>query len=234
MYNLIKRITDVLLSGIALLVLLPVFIPIIVILRFTAEGEVFYFQKRIGEKCKYFDIWKFATMLKNSPNIGTGNITLRNDPRVTGIGSFLRKSKINELPQIVNVLKGDMSIVGPRPTVKKHADAYSNEIRDKIYSIKPGITGIGSIIFRDEEELISQSEMEPFEFYKKCIIPYKAEVELWYQKNRSLITDFLIIFLTAWVIVFPTSNLLNKIFKDLPERPTSLILEEENVEVIAK
>ena len=173
-------------------------------------------------------------MLKNSPNIGTGNITLRNDPRVTSIGKFLRKSKINELPQIVNVLKGDMSIVGPRPTVKKHADAYSNEIRDKIYSIKPGITGIGSIIFRDEEDLISQSEMEPFEFYKKCIIPYKAKVELWYQKNRSLVTDFLIIFLTAWVIVFPTSNLLNKIFNDLPERPTSLILKVEIVEVLVK
>ena len=234
MYSLIKRITDIFLSAIALLILLPIFIPIIIILKFTAEGEVFYFQKRIGKDCKYFDIWKFATMLKNSPNIGTGNITLRNDPRVTRIGSFLRKSKINELPQIINVLKGNMSIVGPRPTVKKHADAYSNEIRDKIYSIQPGITGIGSIVFRDEEELISQSDMEPFEFYKKCIIPYKAKVELWYHKNRSLITDFLIIFLTAWVIVFPNSNLLTKVFNDLPERPTSLILKEENVEAIAK
>lgn len=234
MYSLIKRISDILLSVIALLILLPIFIPIIIILKFTAEGEVFYFQKRIGKDCKYFDIWKFATMLKDSPNIGTGNITLRNDPRVTGIGSFLRKSKINELPQIINVLKGEMSIVGPRPTVKKHADAYSNEIRDKIYSMKPGITGIGSIIFRDEEELISQSKMEPFEFYKKNIIPYKAKVELWYKENRSLVTDFLIIFLTAWVIVFPTSNLLDKIFKNLPERPISLILQEESVEVIAK
>ncbi len=232
MYNLIKRIIDILLSAMALLFLLPVFIPIIIILKFSAEGEILYFQKRIGKNCKYFDIWKFATMLKNSPNMGTGNITLRNDPRVTSIGKFLRKSKINELPQIVNVFKGDMSIVGPRPTVKKHADAYSDEIRDKIYSIKPGITGIGSIIFRDEEELISQSEMEPFEFYKKYIIPYKAKVELWYHKNKSLSTDFLIILLTAWVIIFPTSNLLDKIFKDLPKRPSSLTLKVEVIEAL--
>lgn len=223
MYNFIKRLIDIVLAGIALLVLLPLFIPIIIILKFTAEGEVFYFQKRIGKDCKYFDIWKFATMLKNSPNIGTGNITLRNDPRVTPIGRFLRKSKINELPQIINVLKGDMSIVGPRPTVKKHADAYTTEIRNKIYSIKPGITGVGSIIFRDEEELISQSNMDPFEYYKEYIIPYKAEVELWYQKHKSISTDFLIIFLTAWVILFPKSDLLNTLFKDLPKRPEVLI-----------
>ena len=157
-------------------------------------------------------------MLKNSPNMGTGNITLRNDPRVTPIGRFLRKSKINELPQIINVIKGDMSIVGPRPTVKKHAEAYTEEIRNKIYSIKPGITGVGSIVFRDEEELISKSKMDPFEFYKEVIIPYKAQVELWYQKNRSLSTDLLIIFLTAWVIIFPKSDLLFKTFKDLPKR----------------
>jgi lipopolysaccharide/colanic/teichoic acid biosynthesis glycosyltransferase len=217
MYNLVKRIIDLLLSSIALLILSPILIPIIIILKFTGEGEVFYFQKRIGKGCKYFDIWKFATMLKNSPSIGTGNITLRDDPRVTPIGKFLRKSKINELPQIINVLKGNMSLVGPRPTVKKHADAYPEEIRDKIYSIKPGITGIGSIIFRDEEELISQSGMDPFEYYKAFIIPYKGKVELWYQKNQSTMTDLLLIFLTAWVIIFPKSKMHNKIFKDLPK-----------------
>ena len=119
MYNFFKRLLDVIVSLITLIILLPVFLPIIIILRFSAEGEVFYFQERIGFKNSKFKIWKFATMLKNSMNIGSGSITLRNDPRVTKIGSFLRKTKINELPQIINILKGDISLVGPRPLVIK-------------------------------------------------------------------------------------------------------------------
>ncbi|MCL4142159.1 UNVERIFIED_CONTAM: hypothetical protein GTU68_014586 [Idotea baltica] len=192
-------------------------IPIIIILKFTGEGEIFYMQERIGQNSKYFKILKFATMLKNSPSIGTGMITLRNDPRLTPLGGFLRKSKINELPQILNVLKGEMAIVGPRPTVKKHADAYSNEIRDRIYTNKPGITGIGSLIFRDEEELLSKSKKDPFEFYKSDIIPYKTKVELWYDQNKSMWTDIRIILLTAGVIFFPKNNLTFLVFKDLPK-----------------
>ena len=102
MYSFFKRLLDILVSLITLIILLPVFIPIIIILRFSAEGEVFYFQERYGINNSRFQIWKFATMLKNSMNIGTGSITLQNDPRVTKIGSFLRKTKINELPQIIN------------------------------------------------------------------------------------------------------------------------------------
>jgi len=105
MYNFFKRLLDVTVSTIALIILLPIFIPIIIILRFSAEGEVFYFQERYGIYNSKFQIWKFATMLKNSMNIGTGSITLQNDSRVTRIGSFLRKTKINELPQIINILK---------------------------------------------------------------------------------------------------------------------------------
>lgn len=216
MYLGLKRIIDLLIAGITLIILLPLFIPIIILLLLTGEHEVFYFQKRIGKNSKYFDIWKFATMLKNSPNIGAGMITLRDDPRVTWMGKFLRKSKINELPQIINVLKGDMSIVGPRPTVKKHADAYGSETRDKIYSIKPGITGIGSILFRDEEEILTSLSGDPFNNYKEVIIPYKTKVELWYLKNRSFWVDIKIIFLTAWAIIFPSSDLTFKWFKDLP------------------
>jgi lipopolysaccharide/colanic/teichoic acid biosynthesis glycosyltransferase len=218
MYVFFKRLFDLICSCLALLVLLPVFIPAIILLLLTGEHEVFYFQKRIGKGTQYFDIWKFATMLKNSPNLGSGMITLRDDPRVTIVGKVLRKTKINELPQIANIILGDMSLVGPRPTVKKHADAYGDEIRDKIYSIKPGLTGIGSIIFRDEESLISNSGMEPFEFYQKVITPYKAKVEIWYQERRSFWLDMKIIFMTAWVILFPNSQLLYKWFPDLPER----------------
>ena len=119
MYKSSKRFLDITVSLFALTVLFPLFVPIMIILRVTAEGEVFYFQERIGLKNSRFHIWKFATMLKNSMNMGSGSITLKNDFRVTSIGKFLRKTKINELPQIINILKGDISLVGPRPLVTK-------------------------------------------------------------------------------------------------------------------
>lgn len=219
MYDTIKRIIDLLISVIVFVICLPIFIPVVIALFLTGEGEIFYFQKRIGLKKKYFDIWKFATMLKDSPNIGTGEITLRNDPRVTIVGKYLRITKLNEMPQIINVLKGDMSIVGPRPLVDRTFEAYPLHVQEKVYDSKPGITGIGSIIFRDEENLISNSKMPPHDFYKEHIAPYKGALELWYQINKSILTDLLLIFLTAWVIVFSKSELPYKIFKDLPKRP---------------
>lgn len=218
MYLLVKRLLDIVVSLTAIILLLPVFIPIIIVLRLTAEGEVFYFQERIGLKNTRFQIWKFATMLKNSMNMGTGSITLQNDFRVTTIGKFLRKTKINELPQIINILKGDISLVGPRPLVINDFEAYPEEIQKIIYSVKPGLTGLGSIIFRDEEKIISENydKIDPHKYYKEVIAPYKGELELYYQDNQSLVTDFKIIFLTAWVIIFPESKLYKKWFKNLP------------------
>tara|TARA_Y100000766_G_C18890787_1_gene598421 strand:+ start:1139 stop:1804 length:666 start_codon:yes stop_codon:yes gene_type:complete len=219
MYNILKRFLDIVISLIALIILTPLFIPIIVILKFTAEGEVFYFQERYGIYNKKFQIWKFATMLKNSMNMGTGSITLQNDPRVTKIGGLLRKTKINELPQIINILKGDLSLVGPRPLVKKTFLAYHVDIQSKIYNVKPGLTGIGSIIFRDEESIISSIKNEdPHQFYKRVIAPYKGKLEMWYQSNCSFFIDLQLIFLTAWVIFFPSSKLYEKWFKNLPKR----------------
>ena len=219
MYNFFKRLLDIIVSLITLTLLLPLFIPIIIILKFSAEGEVFYFQERYGIYNSRFQIWKFATMLKNSMNMGTGSITLKGDPRVTKIGSSLRKTKINELPQIINILKGDISLVGPRPLVTKTFKAYSEEVQSKIYNVKPGLTGIGSIIFRDEESIISAVINEdPHKFYKRVIAPYKGELELWYQSNCSFFLDLQLIFMTAWVILVPTSKLYEKWFKDLPKR----------------
>lgn len=152
-------------------------------------------------------------------SIGTGSITLANDFRVTKVGKFLRKTKINELPQIINILKGDISLVGPRPLVTKTFSAYPKEIQSKIYNVKPGLTGIGSIIFRDEESIISSVENEdPHQFYKRVIAPYKGDLEIWYQEHRSLILDLKLIFLTAWVVFFSNSRLYEKMFKDLPKR----------------
>ncbi len=216
MYKTLKRLIDLIIAIIALILLSPILIPSILILLVTGEREVFYFQKRIGYKNRPFNIWKFATMVKNSPNIGTGEITLRNDPRVTPFGKVLRMTKVNELPQIFNVFNGDMSIVGPRPLMEVSFKLYSEEVQKQIYNCKPGMTGIGSLIFRDEEKIVSEAA-DPKAMYE-AIYPYKGALELWYQKNASLYTDFMIIFLTAWSILFPGNKLVNKVFKDLPAR----------------
>jgi len=219
MYKFSKRLLDIIISLLALIILTPLLLPVIIILRFSAEGYVFYLQDRIGKDRVNFKIIKFATMLKDSPNLASGSITLSGDWRVTKPGKFLRKTKINELPQIINILKGDISLVGPRPLVEKTFSAYSEKIQSSIYNVKPGLTGIGSIIFRDEESIISSiKEEDPHEFYKRVIAPYKGELEMWYQKNNSFFLDLQLIFLTAWVIIFPTSKLYEKWFKDLPKR----------------
>jgi lipopolysaccharide/colanic/teichoic acid biosynthesis glycosyltransferase len=214
------RIIDILLSILALLVLLPLFIPIVVILLLTGEHKVFYSQTRVGYKNKDFKIIKFATMLSNSANMGSGSLTLKNDPRVLPFGSFLRKTKINELPQILNIIIGDLSIVGPRPQMQVDFEKYSDDVQGKIYNVRPGLTGIGSIIFRDEESLISlAAENEnPHDFYKRVIAPYKGELEIWYHSHRSVFLDSQLIFMTAWAIVSPETRLYEKWFKDLPKR----------------
>lgn len=222
MYKFSKRILDLIIAGGTFLIFLPIFIPLVIILKLTGEGEIFYFQKRIGYKNQYFDIWKFATMLKNSMSMGSGSITLRDDPRVTPAGKYLRKTKLNEFPQVINVLKGDLSIVGPRPLVDRTFNAYPESLRHKVYNAKPGITGIGSIVFRDEEKLISNAKEDPHTFYEKVIAPYKGALEMWYQDNASLWTDIKLIFLTAWVILFPDSNLPYTSLKGLPEVPENL------------
>ena len=221
MYYLLKRVFDVLSSGIAILVLSPLLIPVIIGLKLTGEGDIFYKQERIGYKNKPFLIWKFATMLKNSSKMPGGIMTTKKDPRITPMGGFLRKSKINELPQLFNIFFGHMSVVGPRPVMKVSFEAYPKEIQKVIYNVKPGLTGIGSIIFRDEEDLITDVKNnggDPWEFYKGKIYPFKGELEMWYQNHKSFILDIKLIFLTAWVIMIPDSKLYEKWFKDLPKR----------------
>ena len=200
-----------------MILFLPLFLPIILILKFTAEGEVFYTQERVGYKNSKFKIWKFATMLKNSLNMGTGSITLNDDFRVTKFGKILRKTKINELPQLINILRGDISVVGPRPILETDWNLYSLEIKNMIYNVKPGLTGIGSIVFRDEESIMSKVKKgDLHEYYKNVIAPYKGELEKWYQINRSFSLDFKLIILTALVIVFPNNNIHKNWFKNLP------------------
>ena len=221
MYYLLKRVFDVLFSGIAIIILSPLLIPVIIGLKLTGEGYIFYKQERVGYKNKPFLIWKFATMLKDSANMPGGIMTTKKDPRITPMGRFLRKSKINELPQLFNIFFGHMSVVGPRPVMKVSFEAYPKEVQKVIYNVKPGLTGIGSIIFRDEEELITEvknNDGDLWEFYKGKIYPFKGKLEMWYQNHKSFILDIKLIFLTAYVILLPTSKLYEKWFKDLPKR----------------
>ena len=221
MYLFFKRLIDILVSCLVTLLLSPLLIPIVIGLKLTGEGYIFYKQERVGFKNAHFNILKFATMLKDSPNMKGGIMTTKGDHRITPMGGFLRKTKINELPQVFNVLLGKMTLVGPRPVMPVSFAQYPQDVQKVIYDRKPGITGIGSIIFRDEEELITkvkENGQDPWTYYKTIIYPYKGKLEQWYQKNKSLYTDFLLIFLTAWVIIFPESKLSYRLFSDLPKR----------------
>lgn len=221
MYKFSKRVFDIISSLIAIVFFSPLFLPIIILLRFTSEGEVFYFQERVGMNNKPFMIYKFATMLKNSSKMKGSYITVKNDPRVTYMGRFLRKSKINELPQLINILLGHMSVVGPRPVMRVSFESYPKEIQKTIYNVKPGLSGIGSIIFRDEDELITQYKNnggDIWKFYKEKIYPFKGKLEIWYQNNKSFLLDIKIILVTLFVIFKPESKIYYKVFKNLPKR----------------
>jgi lipopolysaccharide/colanic/teichoic acid biosynthesis glycosyltransferase len=214
-----KRFLDILISLLSLAVFLPFGIVIAVILRFTGEGEIFFIQSRVGKNGELFGLIKFATMLKDSPNIGPGDITLHKDPRVLRFGRFLRKAKLNEVPQLINVLMGDMSIVGPRPQTPKYFALYPEHVRKRIIDLRPGLTGLGSVVFRDEEVMAGRSGMDQVEFHRRIVAPYKGELELWYKEHQSLWLDLKLIFLTAWLILLPDSRIHEAIHTELPRKP---------------
>ena len=217
MYLIFKRFLDIVISMIAIILFSPFLAIIIIILKFSGEGEVFYLQERVGYKNKKFKIFKFATMVKNSSKIGSRDVTIRNDPRVTLFGKYLRKSKLNEVPQLFNILKGDITIIGPRPLMMLGFNRYSKDIQKNIYKIKPGLTGLGSIFFRDEEKIISNSDLPPNICYKKIILPYKGELEKWYQKNQNIKIDTYIIILTLIIILINNHNIIFTLINDLPK-----------------
>ena len=216
-----QRLFDILFSGLALLVLSPLLLPIMLVLRLTGEGEVFYVQERLGRGGRPFGLYKFATMLKNSPNLGTGTVTVKGDPRVLPVGRFLRKTKLNELPQLLNILKGDMSIIGPRPQTRRCFDAFPTNSQVEIIKVRPGLSGVGSIVFRDEEELMHASQ-DPERFYDEVIMPYKGKLEEWYVAHQGIGMYFVCIAITAWVVAFPKSQVAWIAFRGLPVPPISL------------
>lgn len=216
-----QRLLDIFLSLIAIVLLSPILTIVSIILKSTGENEIFYKQERVGKYGKTFGVLKFATMLKDSPNIGAGEITVKNDPRVLPFGKFLRKSKINELPQLWNIFVGDMSIVGPRPMVPNTYAKYDLYAQNRLNSVCPGLTGIGSIVFRDEEKLL-EDKFNAQEFYSNHIIPYKTNLEIWYVDNASLSLYLKCIFITAWVVLFPKSKIHLNFLSNLPSMPDNL------------
>lgn len=215
-----QRFFDILFSGLAILLLLPLLAPIAIALRLTGEGEIFFRQQRVGLGGESFGLYKFATMLKNSPNIGTGTVTVKSDPRILPMGHFLRKTKINELPQLLNILLGDMSVIGPRPLTRQTFGAYSEETQQAVIQVRPGLSGMGSIIFRGEEDILADGDGS-MSFYSEVIAPYKGAVERWYVAHHSIATYFALIALTAWVVLFPRSPLVWR-YRDLPVPPDRL------------
>lgn len=222
--TMLIRILDVVLSSLALTVLSPILLPIIVVLRLTGEGEIFFRQERVGRDGRQFYLLKFATMLKDSPNVGTKLITLRDDPRVLPVGRVLRKTKLNELPQLVNILKGDMSIIGPRPQAPAHFDVFPELVKKELIKVRPGLSGIGSVVFRNEEELLSRAGDAHDRFYREVIAPYKGQLELWFIENKRISLYIALIVLTLWIVVFPHSRVYERLFRDLPKAPPGLRL----------
>lgn len=215
------RIFDILFSGLAILVLFPFLLPIMILLKCTGEHDIFFKQKRIGRQGKPFYVLKYATMLRNSPNMQGGLITAPNDPRLLPLGNFLRKTKINELPQLMNIFVGEMSIVGYRPFAEAHYNLYSQKVKNRIGKIRPGLSGIGSIIFKNEEQILHQAADRDY-VHDKLITPYKGELETWYVENRGIYSYFMIILLTVWSFIKPESKAVYRVFKDLPPCPPEL------------
>lgn len=195
---IIKRIFDVFFSILGLLILLPVFMSVAVWIKVNSSGPVFFRQERIGKAGRPFKIFKFRTMIVDAEAMGS-KVTVGNDSRITRSGAVLRKYKLDELPQLINVLKGEMSLVGPRPEVPEYVAHWPPDARDLILSIPPGVTDFASIEFRNESELL-EGKSDPVGVYIREIIPIKLKYYEKYVTERSIWLDFWILLRTLPVI----------------------------------
>lgn len=216
------RLLDIFFALLGFVCLSWVFLCAVIGLLFTGEHKVIYRQKRVGKGGKDFQLYKFATMLENSPNLPGGYLTLDNDPRILHFGNYLRRTKVNELPQLVNILKGDMSFVGPRPQARPHFEIYTESQRAVICTLIPGVTGVGSLFFRNEDAILKNSG-KPYEyFHDEVITPFKGELEIWYANHRTTGLYLKIIYLTAVTIVNRHYNVLQH-FAELPKPSEELL-----------
>lgn len=214
------RGVDVALALLALILLSPLLLIVSLILRFTGEKKVLYLQERVGRGAEPFYIVKFATMLADSPNLEGGLLTQRGDPRVLPFGRLLRATKINELPQLLNIVKGDIAIVGPRPIAFEHFALYPQEHKRVYHLQRPGLTGIGSVFFRNEESVMAECGIDPQVFYAKVIMPYKAALENWYLTHKTVRLNILVLWWTILVVLGRSPSLPK--WTNLPEPPEQL------------
>lgn len=192
-----KRLFDLVLSICGILFLLPFFIIVSILIKLDSDGDIIFKQTRVTKDGKEFKIFKFRTMRPDTEK--QGQITIGEDNRITSIGNFLRKTKLDELPQLFNIVMGDMSFVGPRPEVPKYVRMYTKDQKE-ILKVRAGITDYASIYFSNESEILGKQK-EPEKFYIEKIMPYKIELNKKYLKEAGLITDIKIIFLTIFKVV---------------------------------
>ena len=192
-----KRVFDIIASVLGLFVLLPLFIMIAIWIKLSSKGPMFYIQNRVGKDFKEFSLYKFRSMRVDADKEGP-LVTSKDDARITKVGKFIRKTKIDELPQLLNVIKGDMSLVGPRPEVKRYVDAKYDEYK-KILEVKPGITDNAAIAFRDEEEIMAKYH-DKEKAYIEEVLPKKIKLYHEYMDNISFVNDIKLILHTIKVI----------------------------------
>lgn len=193
-----KRTFDIIISALSLLLLLPIFVIIAIAIKCSSKGDVYFRQERVGKGGKPFKIFKFRTMVSDAENKGL-QITVGADARITKVGKFLRKTKIDELPQLINVLVGSMSLVGPRPEVPKYVNMY-DDVQRNVLLVRPGITELASIVYRNENELLAKSD-NPEETYINEIMPEKIRLNLEYIKKMNVFYDLILIIKTVGAIL---------------------------------
>jgi len=213
-YHFIKRILDFIVAFIALIISSPIMALTLLALILSGEFSPILAQWRVGRSGQLFLFYKFRTMKKQN-TIGS-SLTLANDNRITFLGKILRATKIDEFPQFFNVLNGDISIVGPRPMMPEIFKMYGIDEQQIIASVKPGITGLGSIIFRDEQAILVNSAKPSTVVYKQQIAPVKASLETWYVENQSMLVDFKLLVVTVWSVLYSRTRLVYRLFKNIP------------------
>ena len=224
----VKRVFDIVFSLLGIIITLPILSLMTIVLLTQGERKPLFFQKRQGKNGRLFNIYKLRTI----SNPGKNLLTAGNENNITPFCKFLRISKIDEFPQFFNVLKGDLSFVGPRPLLPKIFHAYPLQMQQKIKKIKPGLTGVGSLTFRNENSFLKKIPQKDYmDFYYRHISPRKGALEYWYSLNQSFWTDCKILVLTPLIILLPKIGIPKNWFKNLPDAQLDLIPSVEEHEV---
>lgn len=202
--ELAKRALDFTTAVVGLAVCAPLFVLIALLIKLDSPGSVFFAHERVGRYGRKFKVLKFRTMVQDAPKLG-GAITAGHDPRITRVGRILRKTKLDELPQLWNVLKGEMSLVGPRPEVEKYVQLWDPQLREIVLSVRPGITGLTQVRYRHEESLLAQ-QADPETYYREVLLPLKLQSDAEYVQRHSLWFDLWLLWRTVVALFEPEAR----------------------------